>query len=93
MAIWSLFKRKKKNSATINGNVVPVDDMGNPNYSFLIGKKGECTTDLKPIGKAKIDGKVYIVTSEKGYLYFGNAIEVVKTESSIIYVKKIKHNN
>jgi len=86
-----LFKRKKKsNLIVVDGNKVPADEMGNPNYSFLVGKTGECITDLKPIGKAKICGHIFTVKSEKGYLYNGNFVEVVKTESTTIYVKKIK---
>ena len=84
------FKKKVLDYAVIDGNPVPVDNMGNPNYDFLLGKEGECVTDLKPIGKAKINGRVYNVRSEKGYLYNGNFIVVVKTESSNIYVRKIK---
>ena len=83
-------KRKVSDFAVIDGNSVPVDEMGNPNYDFLLGHEGECVTDLKPIGKVKIDGRVYNVRSEKGYLFNGNFVVVVKTESSNIYVKKIK---
>ena len=83
-------KRKNKNLIQVDGNIVPSDDVGNPNYSFLIGKIGECVTDLKPIGKAKIEGNIYNVKSEKYYLYNGNRVRVVRTEGSTIYVEKIK---
>lgn len=82
----------KKDFLLIDGNYIPADSMGNPDFSFLIGRVGECVTDLKPSGKVKVDGHVYNVLSEKGYLYNGNAIRVVKTISSSIYVEKIKHN-
>jgi len=90
------FKNKKIRAKTdyllIDGNKIPADKMGNPDFSFLIGKTGECITDLKPSGKVKIDGKIYNVLSEKNYLYNGNAVKVVKTVSASIYVEKIKHN-
>lgn len=83
-------RRKKINYVVIDGNNVPTDDMGNPNYSFLIGKVGECKTDLNPSGKVEINGGIYNVFSEKGYLFKGNSVVVVRTVSSSIYVKKIK---
>lgn len=83
-------KKRKVNYIVIDGNNVPTDDMGNPNFSFLIGKVGECKTDLNPSGKIVIDGGIYNVFSEKGYLYKGNHVVVTRTVSSSIYVKKVK---
>ena len=85
-------KKTKIDYLLIDGNKIPADKMGNPDFSFLIGRTGECITDLKPSGKIKIDGKIYNVLSEKGYLYNGHFVKVVKTVSASIYVEKIKSN-
>ena len=90
MIVQKYKKRNKINYVVIDGNNVPTDNMGNPNYSFLIGRVGECKTDLKPAGKVVIDGGIYNVFSEKGYLYNGNKVVVTRTVSSSIYVKKVK---
>ena len=85
-------KKAKVDYILIDGNKIPADNMGNPDFSFLVGRTGECITDLKPSGKVKIDGKIYNVLSEKGYLFNGNFVRVVKTVSASIYVEKIKAN-
>lgn len=83
-------KGKKKEYLIIDGNKIPADEMGNPDFSFLLNKEGVCVTDLNPSGKVEIDGVKYDVLSEKGYLYNGNRVKVVKCVSSSVYVQKIK---
>lgn len=85
-----LGKKKKKEYLVIDGNKVPADEMGNPDFSFLLGKEGVCVTDLNPSGKVEIDGVKYNVLAEKGYLYNGNKVKVIKCVSSSVYVEKIK---
>ena len=62
---------------------------GTPKYKELIGKTGETITELRPVGKAKIDDKIYDVTSEDGFVDKGVGIEVVAAEGVKITVRKI----
>ena len=89
--IYILIKRKLKKEKLIlkGGVVVNATKEGNPDYSFLIGKKGKVVSDLKPSGKAEIDGKVYDVTSVKEYIYQSNLVKVIKIENTRIIVEKI----
>lgn len=92
--IVSLRQKKKKNRKVnyliIDGNKVPADENGNPDFSFLKGKAGTCVTDLKPSGKVEIEGIVYNVLADKGYLYNGNMVRVIKSNGASIYVEKIQ---
>jgi len=81
--------KPKKQYLKMDGNQVPADDMGNPDFSYLKGKSGICVTDLKPSGKVEIDGDVYNVLSEKEYIYNGCFVRVIKTVGASIIVKKI----
>ncbi|MBQ9790643.1 MAG: hypothetical protein IJW24_03510 [Clostridia bacterium] len=83
-------KKRKKQFLEIDGKKVPADDVGNPDFSYLKGKAGVCTTDLNPAGKVEIDGEIFDVHSQKGYLYTGNMVRVTKTVGAIIYVQKIQ---
>ena len=88
-------KNKKKKNATktyldMDGKLIPADDEGNPDFSFLKGKAGTCVTDLKPSGKVEIDGEVYNVLADQGYLYNGNMVRVIKTVGASVYVQKIQ---
>lgn len=62
---------------------------GTPKHKELIGKTGETITELRPVGKAKIDDKIYDVTSEDGFVDKGVGIEVVAAEGVKITVRKI----
>ena len=81
--------KRKQQFIEMNGKKVPADSMGNPDFSYLKGKTGVCTTDLNPAGKAEIDGEIFDVHANKGYLYNGNLVRVVKTVGAIIYVEKV----
>lgn len=82
--------RKKARSFTIiDGNKVPLTPEGNPDYSFLLGKEGEVVADLKPTGKARIQGCIYEVTATNEYIYNGSLVYVEKVVAQKIMVKKI----
>lgn len=86
-----LMIRKKKYGIKfkiIDGNKVPIDKSGNPNYSFLIGKEGEAVTDLKPTGKVRFEEGTFEVTSVKEYIYNGTYIIVDKIFDGRIVVKR-----
>lgn len=85
---FCLVGKSKKRTVTINGNKVPATKDGKPDYSFLVGKSGEVVSDLRPIGKANIEGRIFEVNSDKEYIYTGTIITVVKIEDQRIIVKK-----
>jgi len=61
---------------------------GTEDYTHLIGKDGVATTDLRPIGKAEIDGRIYDVSSDAFYLDRGEKIRVIAVDGLKIVVKK-----
>lgn len=80
--------RRNKSYLIVDGVKVPLTKEGSLDYSFLLGKEGEVISDLKPTGKAKIDGHVFEVTTTKGYLYTGTLIKVDKVMGQKIIVRK-----
>lgn len=57
-------------------------------YGELVGKHGETISECHPVGTAKIDGKVYSVLSEDGFIIEGKDVTVVSVEGDKIFVKK-----
>lgn len=84
-----LDRKNKKSSMVVKGNIVPSTEQGNPDYSFLLGKTGVVTSDLKPSGKVEIDGSIYDVTTSKDYIFSGSEVKVVKVYASKVVVKKL----
>ena len=80
--------RNKVKYKVIDGNKVPLDQDGNPNYSFLIGKEGEVVQDLKPTGKVRFEEGFFEVTSVKEYIYSGTYVIVEKIFNGRIVVKR-----
>lgn len=58
-------------------------------YSFLLGKKGQTITPLRPSGSVKIDEEKYDTVSEGSYIPAGKTVEVVKVEGYRIVVRNI----
>ena len=58
------------------------------NFVSLIGRTGTATTDLKPTGKADIDGTSYDVTADSVFIPSGTAVKVDSVEGVRIVVKK-----
>ena len=52
-----------------------------------VGQTGETTTDLRPAGKARIDGLLIDVTSDGEWVEKGKAVRVVQHEGSHIVVR------
>ena len=75
-----------------NGTALPTF-YNSSNLEFLIGEKGECVSDLKPIGKVKIENDIYDATSLNGYLDLGAKIEVVSVEGDTLCVCNITKNS
>lgn len=86
--LYVLNKKYKEKATLKDGAVVNLTKEGNPDFNFLVGKEGEVIADLKPSGKAEIDGKIYDVTCVKEYIYATNKIKVVKIEDTRIVVEK-----
>lgn len=59
-------------------------------YSGLDGKEGIAVTDLRPSGKAEINGEKQSVVSIGEYIKCGERVRVIKIEGSRIVVRKIK---
>ena len=83
-------RKDKKSYAIVDGNKIPLTSDGFLDYSFLVGKEGVVVSDLKPAGKAEIEGKVYEVTATKEYIYSGTHIRVDKIINQRVVVKKKK---
>jgi len=58
-----------------------------PDLEDLSGKKGITTTDLRPSGKALIDGKKVDVVSQGDYIRKGEPIDVVMVSGNQVIVK------
>lgn len=61
----------------------------NPDFTFLIGKRGKALTLLRPAGIALIENKRYDVITEGEFISKGEDVEVVEVVGSKIIVKKI----
>jgi len=58
-------------------------------YKDITGKTGIAQTMLRPAGKVMIDEVLYDATALTGFIEKGEAVEVVKYETSQLFVKKI----
>lgn len=59
---------------------------GTDNYSHLIDKVGVALTDLKPVGKMSLDGKIYDVVAENFFIESGKNIKITAVEGVKITV-------
>ncbi len=62
---------------------------GTRNFSYLLGKKGITTTNLRPSGYASIEGDTYDVTAEGFFIEKDELIRVVTVEGVKITVKRV----
>jgi membrane-bound serine protease (ClpP class) len=58
------------------------------NKKALLGKTGTAFTMLRPSGKVEVDDEVYDATALTGFIDKGEAVKVVKYETSQIFVVK-----
>ncbi len=63
---------------------------GERDYSVLKGHTGKAITDLRPSGKARIDGKRYDVVAKGDFIESDTDIEVVLVEGNRIVVGRTK---
>jgi membrane-bound serine protease (ClpP class) len=59
-------------------------------YKEMIGKTGRASTVLRPSGKVVIDDEVFDATALTGFIDKGDEVEVVRYETSQLFVRKIK---
>ncbi|WP_417851235.1 NfeD family protein [Thalassoglobus sp.] len=75
-------------------NVVPEDDeprlraTSRLATSELVGSVGAAVSDLRPAGKARIDGRLYDVVSDGPYIQYDCDVEVVKVQGNRIVVRE-----
>lgn len=80
-ASWDRFSLKSSIKSKVNDSDV---------YTFQVGEKGKTVSDLKPIGKAEIFGKVYEVRSKGEWIGAGQEIQIIKIDHKRIFVEPIK---
>lgn len=56
---------------------------------YLVGKEGNASTDLKPIGKCNIEGVEFDVRTECGYIKKGTQVKISHIHENTIMVKEI----
>jgi len=61
----------------------------NAQMKSLLGKTGTAFTVLRPSGKVEVDDDVYDATALTGYIEKGDAIKVIKYETSQVFVVKV----
>ncbi|MCD6121934.1 MAG: nodulation protein NfeD [Spirochaetales bacterium] len=57
--------------------------------SIAAGEKGRVVTTLRPVGKAEINGRVYVVQAEADFINRGSDVEVVEIAGNKIVVRKL----
>ena len=62
-------------------------------YREMLGRTGVAHSILRPSGKVRIGEDVYDATALTGYIEKGDAIEVVKYETTQLFVRKITTEN
>lgn len=78
---WDRFSLKSISSSKVNDQDI---------FTFQVGEKGKAVSDLKPIGKAEIFGKIYEVRSKGDWIGSGEPIQIVKIDNKRIFVEPIK---
>ncbi len=78
---WDRFSLKSVISSKVNDEDI---------FTFQVGEKGKTISDLKPIGKAEIFGKIYEVRSKGEWVGAGVPIQIVKIDNKQIFVEPIK---
>ncbi|MBK6264563.1 hypothetical protein JKA74_05890 [Marivirga sp. S37H4] len=78
---WDRFSLKSISNSKVNDEDI---------YAFQVGERGKTISDLKPIGKAEIFGKIYEVRSKGDWIGSGEPIQVVKIDNKRIFVEPIK---
>ncbi|HNQ82741.1 MAG TPA: NfeD family protein [Bacteroidales bacterium] len=60
-------------------------------YREMVGKTGTAHSILRPVGKVNIGGEIYDATALTGYIDKGEKIEVIRYETTQLFVRKIEN--
>ena len=63
--------------------------LNSSDLEYLVGKEGIAVTDLKPIGKCKIDGIEFDVRAESKYVEKGTKVCISRIHENTIMIKEI----
>ncbi|MDG1277681.1 MAG: NfeD family protein [Algoriphagus sp.] len=75
--VWNRFSLKSEiKGGTFDGRT----------EGLQVGMPGRTISDLKPVGKAMIDDKIYEVRSSGGFISVGTEITIIKIENNTIIV-------
>ncbi|WKK75005.2 NfeD family protein [Marivirga salinae] len=78
---WDRFSLKSSIQSKVNDEDI---------FTFQVGEKGKTVSDLKPIGKAEIFGKIYEVRSKGEWIGAGQEVKITRIDSKRIFVEPIK---
>ncbi|MDX8045972.1 NfeD family protein [Gracilibacillus sp. S3-1-1] len=65
----------------------------NQSYKELLGKSGQTTTDMRPIGSIMVDDKEYSAITEGKWLEKGTPVNIIEVDGTRILVKEQKNKN
>jgi len=77
---------KSKSARTVGLDYSEKDVTAVDDYSYLVGRKGETLSTLRPSGTAIIDGKRYDVVADGDYVEKGTPVKVSAVDGTRIIV-------
>ena len=94
VVLMSLSKGKMKKTLVLNDEQTKEKGfISSADLEYFIDKEGTALTDLRPAGRADIEGLKLDVTSDGEYILAGSPIKIFKVNGSKIIVQKIRNNN
>jgi len=85
LLLWLLPKTKTAKQMVLTEAIT--GDAADPTLAALHGKTGSAASDLRPSGKAEIDGRIVDVVAEAGYIERGSTVRVVHVEGLRVVVE------
>ena len=65
------------------------DFLNESDLEYLVGKRGTAITDLRPVGKCRIDDIEFDVRAENGYIKKGSQVRISRIHENTIMIKEI----
>ena len=65
------------------------DFLNESDLAYLVGKRGTAITDLRPVGKCRIDDIEFDVRAENGYIKKGSQVRISRIHENTIMIKEI----
>ena len=88
--VYNYRQTRKKRVGYMHNTEIKLNEKGTPDFAEMLGKTGVCKSDLRPTGKVDFGDKTLDCVANKGYIYAGIEVKVVKIEGSRIVVAKRK---